>query len=183
MIRLVYFIFPGAGIHVFNGVPIGSLPNNGLVSFNPNHMFRLRLICRSDSMMENVGIFIGLNGSRIVTQNSSFFEVSNPQPGELSVVNFVANSTALNASGQGVYTCRIPLQSGQIRELNIGIYPSGFTGKFCFQIRLQPHASCIFHHFAQRCESLSCFLLGQMEVPSTTILVASLKVSIQTTQS
>ena len=151
----VYCTFPGAGIHVFNGVPIGYLPNNGLVSLHPNHMiFRLHLFCRSDSMMENVGIFIGLDGSRIVTHNSSFFEVSNPQPGELSVVNFVANSTALNASGQGVYTCRIPLQSGQIRELNIGIYPSGFTGKFYFLIIVNKITTSCILHFPSFCSTM-----------------------------
>ena len=129
-IRLIHFTFLGAGIHVFNGVPPGSLPNNGLVSLDPNHpIFRLRLFCRSDSMMENVGLFIGLDENPITTHNSTFFEISKLQPGEVSVVNFKANSTDLTASGQGVYTCRIPLQSGDTREINIGIYPSGFTGK------------------------------------------------------
>ena len=80
-------------------------------------------------MMESVGLFIGLDGNPIATHNSILFEISNPQPGEVSVVNVKANSTDLTASGQSVYTCRIPLQSGEIREINIGIYPSGFTGK------------------------------------------------------
>ena len=107
-----------------------SLPNNGLVSFDlSDQTYRLRFFCRSDSMIEGVGKFIGLEGNPITKRNSSFFEISNPQPGEVSVVNFKANSTNLTASGQGVYTCRIPLQSGEIREINIGIYLSGFTGK------------------------------------------------------
>ena len=130
-IRLIHFTFPGAGIHVFNGVPTGSLPNNGLVSLHPSHQtFSLRLFCRSDSMMESVGLFIGLDGIPVATHNSTFFEISNLQPGEVSVVNFEANSTNLNASGQGVYSCCIPLRSGEIMEINVGIYPSGFMGKY-----------------------------------------------------
>ena len=122
--------FIGAGIHVFRGNSTGSFSNNGLVSLNPmDTKFRLRLFCRSDSMMEGVGKFIGLDGSPIVTHNNSFFEIFNHQPGELGVVNFVANSTDLTASGQGVYTCRIPLQSGETVEMNIGIYPSGFKSR------------------------------------------------------
>ena len=107
----------------------GLFSNNDLVSLNPMDMkFRLRLFCRSDSMMEDVGKLIGLNGSPIVTHDSSFFNISNPQPGELYVEN-IANSTNLTDSGQGVYTCRIPLQSGETREINIGIYPSGFRSE------------------------------------------------------
>ena len=121
-------MFVGAGIHVLNGIPSGSFSNNNLVSLNSmDTVFRLRIFCRSDSMMRNVGELIGLNGRAIVS--NSFFEISNPQPGELSVVNFVHNSTNLPASGQGVYTCRIPLQSGETREINIGIYPSGYNSK------------------------------------------------------
>ena len=118
----------GAGIHVFNGIPSGSFSNNNLVTLDSmNTVFRLRLFCRSDSMMRNVGELIGVDESPIV--NSSFFEISNPQPGELSVVNFVSNSTNLPAGEQGVYTCRIPLQSGEMKEINIGIYPSGYNSK------------------------------------------------------
>ena len=122
--------FVDAGIHVFRGIPSGSFTNNNLVTFiSIGTEFRLQLFCRSDSMMKNVGKFIGLDGSPIATHNSSFFEISNQQPGELRVVNSVRNSTDLTASEQGVYTCRIPLKSGETREINIGIYPSGYSSK------------------------------------------------------
>ena len=127
-IRYHCVIFTGAGIHVFRGIPTGSFTNNSLVSLNTMDMtFRLRFFCRSDSMMEGVGELIGLDGS--LFGNSILFGISNPQPGELSVVNFVTNSTDLTAGEQGVYTCRIPLQSGEMMEISIGIYPSGFTSK------------------------------------------------------
>ena len=127
-ILLPVIVFLGAGIHVFRGIPTGSFSNNSLVSLNPmDSKFRLQFFCRSDSMMEDVGKLIGLDGSSFVTHDRGFFNISKTQPGELYVEN-IANSTDLTASGQGVYTCRIPLQSGGMMDISIGIYPSGFTG-------------------------------------------------------
>ena len=74
-------------------------------------------------------MLIGLDGKPIATHNSNVFRISNPQPGELDVVNFVNNSNDLTVSGQGVYTCLIPLHSEEKREISIGIYPSGFKSK------------------------------------------------------
>ena len=122
-------MFIGAGIHVFNGVPKGSFPNNSLVSVDATDtMFRLRLFCRSDSMMRDVGELIGLDGNPIVTHNVSFFNISHTQPGELRVAN-KPSLTVLPAGEQGVYTCRIPLRSGEMREISIGIYPNRFTSE------------------------------------------------------
>ena len=124
-------IYAGAGIHVFIGVPRGSLPNNGLViSLNTAmYGFLFRFFCRSDSMMENAGIFIGLDNTIITTGN--VFDITRPQAGELRVEN-TPSQTLLTALDQGVYSCRIPLQSGAVRNINIGIYPSGFKSKCLF---------------------------------------------------
>ena len=78
-------------------------------------------------MLPNAGQFIGLDGT-VLTRNS-FFAIAHPQPGELTVENIVGSQSALTASQQGVYTCRIPLQSGQMREINVGVYPSGFNSR------------------------------------------------------
>ena len=78
-------------------------------------------------MMSNVGMLIGLNGTAITT--SDVFTIAHPQPGELRVDNTLSQNV-LTASDQGVYTCRIPLQSGDMRDINVGIYPSGFNGKY-----------------------------------------------------
>ena len=76
----------------------------------------------------DVGELIGLNGSPIVTSNFLGFEA--PQDGgELRVENCVDIQSALTASEQGVYTCRIPLQNETMREINIGIYPVGFDSE------------------------------------------------------
>ena len=88
-------------------------------------------------MMENVGELIGLDGLSIGTDNK-FFEVANPQPGELRVQSTVGIQKLLPSTEQGVYTCRIPLQSGEIQNFNIGIYPNGFNSEFfCFTCSIQ----------------------------------------------
>ena len=119
----------GAGIHIFDGLPRGSVPNNGLVvGDDSNSRFRIRAFCRSDSMMNNVGKLIGPEGNNIRTSDP--FDNSNPQPGELVAIVF--SNTTLTHRHQGVYTCRIPLASSVVNEINIGIYPSGFRSKLAF---------------------------------------------------
>ena len=126
--------FIGAGINVFNGLPpIGSQPNNALVrpiittSTDPE-IHRLRFFYRSNSMVKNVGELIGLEGTAI-TSTDVFEITTNRIGGELEVANFVG-SNVITSSEQGVYTCRIPLQSGVIRDINIGIYPNAFICEF-----------------------------------------------------
>ena len=79
-------------------------------------------------MSANVGQLIGLDGTTALTSNN-FFGITRSQPGELMVRNAAGSQSALTASQQGVYTCRIPLQSGQMREINVGVYPNGFSSK------------------------------------------------------
>ena len=108
----------------------GSIPNNGLVvSEMPEIGFRLRIFCRSDSMLENIGQFIGPDGTNV--NNNSFFATAHPQPGEMAIENIVGIHSVLTATQQGMYTCRIPTHNGEIREINIGIYPAGFSGRLC----------------------------------------------------
>ena len=128
-------ISAGAGIHVFRGASTsdlqvsGSLPNNGIViSLNTTEDgVYFRFFCRSDSMMSNVGMLIGPDGTTVTTGN--VFTIARQQPGELTVENRLSQNV-LTASDQGVYTCCIPLQSGEMRDINVGIYPSGFSSKY-----------------------------------------------------
>ena len=145
------FAFPDAGVHIFRGSPRGNFPsNNGLVvSDDPaGNDYRFRIFCRSDSESRNVGQFIGLDGTTSLTSNSFFF-IANPQPGEIFVQNTVGSQSALTASQQGVYTCRIPLQNGVIKEFNVGVYPSGFDSELLIYFIVNTHYTeslliCIF---------------------------------------
>ena len=77
-------------------------------------------------MMENVGNFIGLDGSSVSTGGPFFVQRS--QAGEITVENR-ASDPALDATQQGVYTCRIPDAAGTTREINVGVYTSTFDGE------------------------------------------------------
>ena len=88
---------------------------------------RFRIFCRSDSMSENVGEFIGLDETPLTS--NKFFNISQLQPGEITIENRNASENPLTASQQGVYTCRIPLQSGETRAIYVGVYPSEFSSE------------------------------------------------------
>ena len=77
-------------------------------------------------MMENVGDFIGLDGAPISTGGP--FLVQRFQAGEITVENRVFDAV-LDATQQGVYTCRIPDAAGVTREINVGVYTSSFNGE------------------------------------------------------
>ena len=127
---VVIFIFTGAGIHVFNGANTGSQPNNGLaVSANPESGRRIRFFCRSDSLTRNVGELIGPDGNTF--SGNDYLALETPaNGGELRIENTVGSEEPLPASEQGVYTCRIPLQSEVMVTINIGVYPIGFHCEF-----------------------------------------------------
>ena len=78
-------------------------------------------------MSENAGQLIGLDSAD--TSSNNVFDIGRQQPGELTIINAVGSQNSLTASQQGVYTCRIPLQNGKMREFNFGIYPNGFNSK------------------------------------------------------
>ena len=123
---MIFFCFTDSGIHIFRGSPRGNFVNNSVV-VSENGSFHFRIFCRSDSMSESVGQIIGLDGTPLT--NNSFFSIARRLPGEISVENRVGYQVALTSSQQGVYTCRIPLQSGELKDTNIGIYPIGFNSE------------------------------------------------------
>ena len=146
---IVFAIYAGAGIHVFDGISVGSLPNNGIVIATASTTgFRFLFFCRSDSMTRNVGILIGPNGTTVTTDD--IFSIVNPLPGELRVI-YIPPQNALTASDQGVYTCRIPLQSGAIRDINVGIYPGGFSSKCIMRTKEYQHNNAV-----SSCSSCTC---------------------------
>ena len=140
--NLFYLPFTDAGIQLVKGSPNGSLPNNALaISDNPERGHRLRILCRSDSMSANVGQFIGPNGTNVTS--NGYFSISHRQPGEIRLENTVGSQNSLTASQQGVYTCRIPLQNGDTRDINVGIYPSGFNSELIAWIQSGRYIGCI----------------------------------------
>ena len=120
-----YNFYAGAGIHVFSGVFTGSLPNNGIVisRITPRHGYTFRLYCRSDSVMSNVGMLVGPDGTTVAS--GDVIQIEHQQQQQLHI--YAHND--LTPNDQGVYTCHIPLQSEENRSINVGIYPGGFSSK------------------------------------------------------
>ena len=155
-----YNFFTGYGIHIFTGTfgasgpAAGSLPNNALViATNTNNDNRLRVFCRSDSMTANVGEFIGLDGTAI--SNNSFFLIERSQPGEITLVNRHPDQSTITSNEQGVYTCRIPDSTNTMRDVNIGIYVTGYNSEF----------TTLLCYFMYSAPSLESRFLGKLLYP------------------
>ena len=56
-------------------------------------------------------------------------------PGSLEVQN-PGTHPPLSSDDEGVYTCEIADETGEINFLCVGLYLSGFTGKHSVQLRL-----------------------------------------------
>ena len=78
-------------------------------------------------MSENVGQFIDPEGNPLISNR--YFVIAHGQPGEVTMENTDGSQDALTTSQQGVYTCHIPLQNGEMRAINVGVYPSGFNSE------------------------------------------------------
>ena len=121
--------YSGAGIHVSNGasISVGYHRNNSvLVSTDDSADYRLRFYCLSGSDLYEQGELLGLDGKTITSD--TFFNTTNEEPGSLVVMNSAAGGQEeITQSEQGVYTCRISDETGELREVGIGIYPAGFS--------------------------------------------------------
>ena len=74
-------------------------------------------------MMNNVGILIGPDGTTVAS--GDVIQIEHYEYWQLRISAY----NVLTANDQGVYSCHIPLQSGENRSINVGIYPSGFSSK------------------------------------------------------
>ena len=98
--------------------------------------------CYSGSVAEtNVGSFIGVDGGVIHDH------VGHPTKGSVSL-------TLQNTEIQGIYTCQIPDQNKNMRDVNFGVYPIGFNSelyniiisKFLFPVSQASWLLCMHAH-------------------------------------
>ena len=115
-----------------DSVPTGVLPNNGIViARDVTSGNRILFQCRSGSTMTGVGHLVDLDGNTFnIGQNSGVFSVENTgsgsNPGSVHFRNRVGAET-LTAAHEGVYSCRIPDETGNVVDVNIGVYRNGFN--------------------------------------------------------
>ena len=104
-----------------------AVPHNGVIlsrrycyRYSSNHCFQL--YCQSNSTSSSVGSIIG--------DYSYYLSQSNCGAGCYYVYRFSSSwSYSYWSSYQGVYTCRIPDSTGAYLDVNVGIYPVGFSCK------------------------------------------------------
>ena len=126
--NIISLISTGAGIFVDNGNPAGVLPDNSIVRGGT-----INFQCRSGSLDTGVGQLVDLDGNTFnIGQNNGVFSVAslgNPvqpvQPGSIRIQTV----TSLTAAVQGVYSCRIPDETGNDVDVNIGVYQNGFNSE------------------------------------------------------
>ena len=118
-----------------DSVPTGVLPNNGIgIAVAVASGDRISFQCRSGSLDTGVGQLVDLDGNIFaIGENSGVFIVQktgsgSAQPGSVQFRNRVEAET-LTAAHEGVYTCRIPDETGNDVDVNIGVYRNGFNSK------------------------------------------------------
>ena len=127
-------ISAGAGIYAataatqYDDQPIA---NNGLIIALDSGSESLRFECVSNSSQSGVGEITGRDGTALThgaaLAGGGTWRVINPfsRPGVLRVQAI----GVLTAGDQGMYTCTIPDDSGNSIAINVGLYPSGFSGE------------------------------------------------------
>ena len=112
---------PHAGIAAdeYNKRPIA---NNGLIIARSDD--RIRLVCVSNSSQPDVGEIIGLDGNTLTS--GSGWDVNNGAnlPGFIRATN-----AAFTATDQGIYTCDITDDNGNVMVFNVGLYSTVFNGE------------------------------------------------------
>ena len=89
------------------------------------------IFCHSASQQPNIGRWVSQNGNDITFTSSDSFAIGLHSGVFPSYTTFgLSNGFELLPADQGVYSCRIPDETGTQNTLHIGIYTSGYGGDF-----------------------------------------------------
>ena len=124
----VFFLYVGAGIYANSAHK--ALMNNSLIKADSNQRLE-EFSCLSGSKQGGVGHFIGRDGKDITYINGDPFHVGIGgirNPGSIQV----SSANTLYATYQGIYTCRIPDETGNLVNINVGLYCYEFNSELLF---------------------------------------------------
>ena len=127
------------GIGVYVTQDHKSLPNDGMIVVQPftNRISEFR--CLSGSTQYNVGQLIGTTGENIVSDISDPFHVSRGTWFNPGVIH-VQSNRELGTQYEGIYTCRMPDETGNVTSMNVGLYRRGVRGKLVHNIIICSHS-------------------------------------------
>ena len=82
-------------------------------------------MCVSNSSQPDEGEITGLDGTTLTSSNSDWI-VDNGG----NIPGFIrATNTTFTASDQGIYTCTISDDNGNVMVFNVGLYSTAFSGE------------------------------------------------------
>ena len=125
-----FSIISGTGVGLFYEGGSGTIMNNSFIPTNTDKKIN-NLTCLSGSFEAGVGVWLDPNGTD-VTLSSSNFKVTvgdMDNPGSIQIA-IPMSSDSFASSQTGVYTCKIPDETGEIQTLFIGIYLIGNGGRY-----------------------------------------------------
>ena len=138
------FIHAGAGIYVRHSAlsySSQSLPNNSIIVANSSSQYysytsrRMSFYCCSNSTSAGIdGTFIGLNSIAYSGRIRVYrFNSSSLSAGCMYLYfdkqRYSYSQNNLEASEQGIYTCRMPDTTGRNIDVSVGIYRESYSGK------------------------------------------------------
>ena len=118
----------GAGIYVAHGHV--ALPNNGIILTGAGGRIG-EFRCISGTSRSNVGHLFDTNEVDITTSNLDPFFTLRHTPGTVQVRSI----RHLRSNEQGIYTCRIPDETGTTVDVNVGLYLSSSNCKCLIYVK------------------------------------------------
>ena len=122
--------FVGVQLYLFDADSPGIIPNNDIIVTN-NFGQLPCLQCISGSQTAGVGRWITPSGQDATYQTSDPFDITvgdESDPGFLEIS--LHSGQFITYDHQGVYTCRIPDDTGAPVSLHVGMYLPAFVGEF-----------------------------------------------------
>ena len=100
-----------------------AIPNNGMIMAGSSGRIS-EFYCVSGSKQTNVGHLFDMDEADITTSSSDPFLTNRHSRGMVRVRCL----RSLLSTEQGIYTCRIPDETGATVEVNVGLYLAGTAG-------------------------------------------------------
>ena len=125
-VDVIIDIMIGAGIYSYeaaSGFVDRPIANNGLIVSKSGDQLSLECV----SSQSALGVITGLDDTMFT--GNSVLRVANPfdRPGVRRLRT--NDDTPLTATDQGIYTCTVPDSNDNQIAINVGLYPTGFSGE------------------------------------------------------
>ena len=125
-VDVILNLMTGAGIYSYeaaSGFVNRPIANNGLIVSDSNGQLRLECV----SSQSALGVITGLDGNIFTSSTALIIGHPFDRPGVRRLRT--NDGTSLTAVDQGVYTCTVPDSNDNQIVINVGLYPTGFSGE------------------------------------------------------